>query len=67
MNGPKPIQTIFFLNAESWTMSARPQNPTKISIGTSVIFSTNPVCATDITDTGWYECPTSLTGGYISV
>ena len=40
-------------------------NTGEIRIGNDQTYSNNPVCATQITDSGWYECNTPLEGQYI--
>ena len=40
-------------------------NTGEIRIGNDQTYSNNPVCATQITDSGWYECSTPLEGQYI--
>ena len=39
----------------------------EIRIGNDATYANNPVCATSITDSGWYECGTPLFGQYIFV
>ena len=40
-------------------------NTGEIRIGNDRTYSNNPVCATQITDSGWYECSTPLRGRFI--
>ena len=65
LSSVKSIQTVFVGNSEM-ELALR-INPSRITIGNSSDPQLNPVCFNDITDGGWYECPTPMLGEYISI
>ena len=59
------VKTVFFGNREECWCLDRIET-SQITIGTNLNPWINGSCSDDVTDGGWYECPTPLSGDIIS-